>query len=299
MKTLTTSLFIAFLLTQCTPAENQSDAYGNFEATEITISAEVPGKVLTVNIDEGTKIAKGQVIALVDTTSLYIQKELMKASMEALEAKLQNVPVQLKVLMEKLEVLEREQGRFTKLVEDGAANEKQLDDITGEIKVVKSQLSATKSQLSTANRGLLAELKPLSWKLKNIDDQLSRCTIQSPIDGIAISVFKEEGEVVGINQPIAKIANLDQMTLRVYVSGNQLSSIKMGGSAEIRYDGPDGGIKKTTGWVSWISSKAEFTPKTIQTREERVNQVYAVELKVPNDGALKIGMPGEAVFLKQ
>ncbi|MEP4534563.1 MAG: HlyD family efflux transporter periplasmic adaptor subunit [Cyclobacteriaceae bacterium] len=298
MKTLSTSIFIVFLLTQCTPAENEADAYGNFEATEVMISAEVPGKVLTVNIDEGIKVAQGQPIALVDTTSLYIQKELIKASMDALEAKLQNVPVQLKVLMEKLEVLERERDRFTKLVEEGAANEKQLDDITGELKVVKSQLSATQSQLSTANQGLLAELKPFSWKLKNIEDQLSRCMIQSPIDGIAISVYKEEGEVAGINQPVAKIANLDKMTIRVYVSGDQLSSIQMGGSAEIRYDGPDGEIKKTTGWVSWISSKAEFTPKTIQTRDERVNQVYAVELNVPNDGALKIGMPGEVVFSK-
>ncbi|MEP0367359.1 MAG: HlyD family efflux transporter periplasmic adaptor subunit [Cyclobacteriaceae bacterium] len=298
MKTLSTSIFIVFLLTQCAPAENEADAYGNFEATEVMISAEVPGKVLTVNIDEGIKVAQGQPIALVDTTSLYIQKELIKASMDALEAKLQNVPVQLKVLMEKQEVLERERDRFTKLVEEGAANEKQLDDITGELKVVKSQLSATQSQLSTANQGLLAELKPLSWKLKNIEDQLSRCMIQSPIDGIAISVYKEEGEVAGINQPVAKIANLDKMTIRVYVSGDQLSSIQMGGSAEIRYDGPDGEIKKTKGWVSWISSKAEFTPKTIQTRDERVNQVYAVELKVPNDGALKIGMPGEVVFSK-
>ncbi|MEQ6166966.1 MULTISPECIES: HlyD family efflux transporter periplasmic adaptor subunit [unclassified Ekhidna] len=296
MKTFVFLIPLAVFLTYCGSPQNASDAYGNFEATEIIISSEVPGKVLSVQVAEGEEIKEGSLIAQIDTMSLYLQKGAILASMNALESKLQNVPVQLKVLQDRLKVLQKEQDRFTQLVNNGAATKKQLDDITGEYQIVKSQLEATKSQLSTANRAILAELEPLGWKLKSLEDQLSRCSIVSPSDGIVISTFKEKGEMVGAGMPLVKIAQLDNMELRVYVSGDQLSKISVGTPADILYDGPDRTILTVPGTVSWVSSHAEFTPKTIQTREERVSQVYAVKLKVANDGSLKIGMPAEVVF---
>ena len=196
--------------------------------------------------------------------------------------------------LQQLRNLQREKQRIDKLVEGGAATSKQQDDLEGQIELLKAQITATESQKAS----VYAERNTLHVQVQQVEDQIKRSSVRNPVDGIILTKYKEEGEIAAPGQALYKVANMDELILRAYISGNQLSEIVIGEIVKIRFDVPDG-VDETTGKVSWVSERAEFTPKIIQTKEERVNLVYAIKVVVPNDGRLKIGMPGELIFNKK
>lgn len=289
-------LLIPVFLFACNNGNVIPDAYGNFEAEEIFIASETPGKVISLHVNEGDEITKGSVLAIIDTTQLFLQKKQLEASIISLRQKLQNVPVQLGALVEQEQVLEKEVRRIGNLLDAGAATQKTYDDLIGQMEVVRKQKQALESQLSTANRSILSEVAPVEWRLRQVEDLIEKSQVLSPINGTVLSKYRAQGEIVQPGLPMLKVASLKNMTLRIYVSGDQLSQVNIGNGVNIRIDGSDGNWMTFDGTISWVASKAEFTPKTIQTRTERVNQVYAVKVDVPNDGTIKIGMPAEVLF---
>ncbi len=288
-------ILIALIAVACNRHEEKADAYGNFEATEIIVSAETNGKVTNIMIDEGDEIQEEQLIAVIDTVQLHLKKEQLLASGNAIDAKTQNLQVQIDVLEKQRANLLREKNRVERLLKDSAATTKQLDDISGELEVVDKKIAATKSSISTANRGLLSEKEPLSANIRQVADMIERSKIKSPTTGTVLKKYIENGEFAAPGKPICKIADLSQMTLRVYVSESSLAKVKIGKSVKVAIDKGDE-LKYFNGTISWISDKSEFTPKIVQTKEERVNLVYAVKVIVENDGSIKIGMPGEITF---
>lgn len=284
----------------CNKEEKRSDAYGNFEATETIVSAEANGKLLFLQVAEGEPLRAGELVALVDTTLFHLQKQQAKASLGTIGKKQQDPNPQIAVLEEQRRNLVRERDRVKRLLADKAATPKQLDDLNGQIEVVDAQIKAAKQQAGTVNTGILGEKDPVLAQIKVLDEQIRRCYVRNPVDGTVLTKIAEPSEVVGFGSPLYKIAALDTLELRAYVSGAQLPGLKIGQQVNVLVDQNGGGVKPMAGTVSWIASKAEFTPKTIQTQEERVNLVYAFKVKVPNgNGELKIGMPGEVVFSQQ
>ena len=279
----------------CGSNEDLSDAYGNFEANEVMVSSEVNGKIISLKVEEGQQVKKGQLLAVVDTAQLYLKKQQLIASIAAVKAKMVDIKPQIDVLLEQKRNINREVERVKKLKEDGAATQKQLDDLQGEMTVVDSKILATKTQLNTQNSGLLSEIAPLEMQIQQINDQLSKSYIRSMQIGTVLTTYAKEGEVTAMGKPVLKLADLSSLELRAYVSGGQLSQFKVGQDVKVLVDNGDE-TKAYDGKVSWVSAKAEFTPKIVQTKEERVNLVYALKVKVPNDGSLKIGMPGEVQF---
>jgi len=286
--------FLLFLLLQsvsCKQQPDTADAYGNFEAVEVMVSAESSGRIFNFPAQEGAALKENQVAVQIDTTQLYLQKLRLESGKVSLSSKIKTLDAQLRASRVQLDNLLREQERIQKLLEGGAATSKQLDDITGQVELLKAQMEATESQKASIH----AEKNTLQVQIRQVEDQITKCSIRNPIDGILLTKYKEEGELAAPVQPLYKIANMEKLILRAYVSGSQLSSIQTGGQVKVRFD-REQGLEETTGVVSWISPQAEFTPKIIQTREERVNLVYAIKIVVPNNGSLKIGMPGEVVF---
>lgn len=279
----------------CSGNNDKADAYGNFEAVEVIISSEANGKLLSFKLEEGEQLTNGQVLGYVDSVQLYLNKKQLEASIGAIKSKTQNVQVQIDVLENQKENLLREKNRIERLLADSAATRKQYDDIIGDLDVVEKKIVATKSQLNTTNRGILSEIKPLEVKIQQIDDQLRKCIIRNPNEGTVLTKFAFENEITAFGKPLYKIADLEDITLRAYVSGNQLANVKIGQEVRVKVD-QDEGEKEFTGKITWISANAEFTPKVIQTKEERVNLVYAFKVLVRNNGELKIGMPGEVYF---
>jgi HlyD family secretion protein len=291
------SALLMLMLSSCSSNNIKSDAYGNFEADETIISSEIAGKILAMPIDEGMTLKEGSLIAQIDTIQLTLKREQLLASISAIGAKTQNVDVQLNVYEKRLENLLREKNRIERLLRDSAATQKQYDDISGELTVVERQIDAARSSLLTSNEGLLSERKPLWAQIFQIEDQLKKCRIISPLNATILAKYANLGEIATPGKALAKIADLSKMYLRVYVSGAQLQSVKLGGKAELIIDAGNGKTDKLEGTVVWISDKAEFTPKVVQTRDERVNLVYAVKIETQNtEGRIKIGMPGEANF---
>lgn len=287
---------LMFFVISCSNNDVKSDAYGNFEATEVTVSSEMPGKLILLNIDEGQELKKGDIIGQIDTVLLLKQKNVIIANIAALDSKIQNQEPEIAVLLEQKSYLLNEKKRLKNLMEGNAATQKQMDDIESQINLTDKKISATKVKYSELNRGVLAQKSPLSEQIKQIDEQIRKSKLINPIDGQVLSVFKRESEVVAAGLPIYKIADLSSLDLKAYISGAQLPHIKLNQEVEVLIDQDEKTNKSINGVVTWISGKAEFTPKTIQTKEERVNQVYAIKIKVKNDGSLKIGMPGEVRF---
>lgn len=289
-----TKLVIPILLlalVACNQQEEIADAYGNFEAVEVIVSAETSGRINAFLPNEGAVLKVGQVSVVIDTTQLYLQKLRLESGFSSLSSRIHTLDAQLNASSVQLANLEREQGRVEKLVEGGAATSKQLDDMAGQVALLEAQMAATASRKDA----VYAERKTLTAQILQVEDQISRCVVRTPLDGTLLIKYKEQGEMAITGQPLYKMANMDELILRAYVSGNQLTSITTGGELRVRFD-KEQGLEERTGVVSWISPRAEFTPKIIQTREERVNLVYAIKVVVPNDGSLKIGMPGEVIF---
>lgn len=289
-------LVIAIILFGCSNYSDVADAYGNFEATEILISSEANGKLLEFNIEEGDDFKVGERIGLIDTIPLYLKKRQLQARIEALNTKTLNIPSQINVLIERKNVIEREKQRIENLFKEGAATQKQLDDINGEIDVINKELKANKERLETNNRGLLSEILPIEWQIEEINDQINKSILINPTNGIVLNKYAEQYEILNYGKPLYQIADITALFLRAYVGGDMLNQIKLGQDVKVYIDEGKDDLKEYNGILSWISEKAEFTPKIVQTKEERVNLVYAVKIRVENDGSIKIGMPGEVKF---
>ncbi len=288
------SYFLLLLLLPfgaCKQQVDTADAYGNFEAIEVIVSAQSSGRITSFFPKEGATLQKDQVTVTIDTTQLYLQKVRLESGKVTLGSRISTLKAQVRASRVQMDNLEREKVRIDKLVEGGAATSKQQDDIYGQVALLEAQIVATESQEAS----VYAERKTLEVQIRQVEDQLGKCAIRNPIDGILLTKYKEQGEMAAPGQPLYKMADTGELILRAYVSGKQLSSVKVCEGARVRFDGAEG-IEECTGVVSWISPRAEFTPKIIQTREERVNLVYAIKVVVPNDGKLKIGMPGEILF---
>lgn len=306
-KMITGVVMAAALLTACNGNKALHDASGTFEVDEVIVSSELTGTLLTFDITEGDSIPKGKVIGTIDAENLSLQKDQVKASIEALKEKTADLAPQVKLLQDQLTVqqsqldrLLREKQRTENLLKQDAATGKQLDDMNAEIDVVKKQMAVTQQQINvqrsnigTQNRSILSEGKPLEKRVAQLDDQLKRAGISNPINGTVITKYAEAGEMTAVGKALYKIADLSTMTLRAYITGTQLSQVKLNQQVKVLIDNGANAYREYPGVITWISDKAEFTPKTIQTKEERANLVYAVKIKVKNDGFIKIGMYGE------
>ena len=300
-------LILILLIAACGSNTMHPDATGTFEADEVIVSAEVPGKILSFNIDEGSQLPKDSVVGIIDATNLTLQKDQVDASIRALSEKTSDLKPQVKLLEDQLQVqqsqlktMEREKTRTENLLKQDAATGKQLDDINAQIDVLNKQIAVTRQQMvvnrsntTTSNRGILSETEPLKKKVAQLEDQLQRAKILNPISGNVLAKYAEAGEVVSTGKALYKIADLSYINLRAYITGDMLPQVKTGQKVKVLIDQGKNDYKPYEGTIIWIADKAEFTPKTIQTKEERANLVYAIKIKVKNDGYLKIGMYGE------
>ncbi|QGY46003.1 HlyD family efflux transporter periplasmic adaptor subunit [Maribellus comscasis] len=287
-KNLLIMLFAA-LLFSCNNTDEKSDAFGNFEADPVIVSSESSGKILQLNIEKGQKIEAGFTAALTDTVQIDLKLKQIDAQKAAILSKKQSIQSQIDVFEEQIKNLETNEKRVAQMVKDQAATQKQLDDITSQISVIKKQIAGTRTQFTSVNM----ELDVLETQKETAEDLLRRCQVESPVSGTILETYIEQGELATQGKPLFKIADLDELTLKVYVSGAQLPNVKIGQQVNVVIDKSETENQELSGRVNWISSEAEFTPKIIQTKEERVKLVYAVKVKVKNDGTLKVGMPGE------
>lgn len=276
--------------------ENTFDASGSFEAVEVIISAEATGVLEAFNIEEGQVLQSGFLIGYIDSTQLFLKKKQLESQIVALLAKKPNIPVQLSALQEQLKTAEIEKQRITNLLKSDAATTKQLDDVNAQIEIIKKQIDAQKSTLVITSEGINKDILPLQVQVEQLNDQLQKCKIINPINGTVLTKYAEQNEMAVTGKALYKIADLSTIILRVYISSNQLAQVKLNQKVKVQTDDGSGGLKEDEGTITWISDKAEFTPKTIQTKEERANMVYAVKIKMPNNGDYKIGMYGEVSF---
>ena len=315
---------ICLLISSCQEKKDAFDATGMFEADEIIVSAETTGKLLTFNVSEGSLLEKGATIATIDCEQIKLQKKQMNATYKAVGQKQNNATPQIQVLEEQLiplqrqietqqeqvKVLEKERLRMEKLVKADAVPAKQLDDIVGQLSILQKQIVATESQkavirqqiqaqkeiVAIQNKGIMSEQQPIAERMPIYDDQLRHCNVTAPFTGTVLLTYAKPNEVAAIGKPLFKMANLDTLMLRAYISGTQLGAIQLNQKVKILVDNDKDTYKTVEGQIIWVSDKAEFTPKTIQTKDERANLVYAIKIKVPNDGYLKIGMYGNVLL---
>ena len=285
--------------TSCRKSKGDADAYGVCEATEIIVSSESNGKMLNFDIQEGETYEAGQIVGCIDTFQTYLQMKQLESSINAVLARRPNAGAQVRVLEDKLATLNKEKQRVKNLIDANAASTKQMDDIQAEINITRSQIAATKSTLSTQDQSMLEEVEAMRFQQQQLQHVLESCHIKAPITGTIINKYIEENELAYQGKPLFKIADLTNMFIKVYITEDELASVKLNQSAIVRLDNKKGKPIKLDGTVTWISPKAEFTPKMIQTKEERVNLVYAVKVSFKNDGSAKIGMPGDVVFGKK
>lgn len=287
--------FITFILSgiliSCTHDEEKADAYGNFQTKEIMVSSEVSGRLILKTFEEGEIVDPQKPVAVIDTVQLVLQREELLARKEATLAKKVNIQAQVKVQQQQQSVLRKDSVRFAAMLKDGAATPKQLDDISGNLSVIKEQIASIRSNLLSIN----AEVAAIDASIKKVEDMIARSEIHPPQRGTVLTSYAEQGEVVAQGKPLFKLADLEHMELMAYVSGAQLSSVKLGQQVRVLIDGTDNSLQ-LSGKIIWIAAEAEFTPKNIQTREERVSQVYAMKVLVKNDGRVKINMPAEVWF---
>ena len=275
-------------LVSCNKNNDKADGYGNFEATEVTISAEANGNIEYLKLEEGVILEPKTQVGLVDTTQLYFNKQQLMASKATVFSKSANVLSQRSVLQEQLKTTLIEKNRIQNMFTENAATKRQVDEIIGKVNVLNEQIKSVETQ----NAPIVNDVKSIDVQIEKINDQIEKSKIINPIKGTVLAKYAEANEVTAFGKPLYKIADISEMTMRVYISETQLSKIKVGQNVIVKIDS-DKEMKSYSGTVSWISSSAEFTPKVIQTKEERVNLVYAVKVKVKNDGTLKIGMPAE------
>lgn len=272
------------------------DATGTFEATEVIVSAEASGKILQLKVEEGTRLKVGEEVGLVDTVQLYLKKLQLEASMKSVESQRPDLAKQIAATKQQIATAQREKRRVESLLAAGAANQKQLDDWEAQVALLERQLVAQESSLRNSTNSLTEQGNSVAIQIAQVDDQLNKCYILSPIDGTVLAKYAEAGELATVGKPLFKVGELDRMYLRAYITSEQLSSVKLGDEVRVYADYGNSERKEYSGVVTWISDRSEFTPKTILTQNERANLVYAVKIAVKNDGFLKIGMYGGITF---
>jgi HlyD family secretion protein len=294
-------------LFSCHSKESQFDASGTFEADEVIVSAQFNGQVLSFDVNEGDTLSKGKIVGYIDSTEVLLQKQQIQASIQSLKQKTYNVQPQVKLLQDQLAVqqtqlnnLLKDQQRFENMLKDGAVTQRQVDDINTQVDATKKQMLVTRQQINvqlsstgTQNSSVLSEKDPLQKQEAQLSEQLSKANVVNPLSGTVLTKYAQAGEVTAAGKALYKIADLSYLNLRAYITGSQLSTIKLNQMVKVYIDSGANNYREYPGTIIWISDKAEFTPKTIQTKDERANLVYAIKVRVKNDGYLKIGMYGE------
>jgi HlyD family secretion protein len=296
MKKLIYLFFTIAVLASCGPEKNSYDASGVFEADEIIISSEMTGAIKELNMREGMQLIAGQYVGYIDTTQLYLKKKQLEAQVSAVLSRKPNSNAQLASLQEQLKHAINEKERVERLLASDAATQKQLDDATAQVAILKKQILAQQSTLNISSSSITEESNPLSIQVEQVNDQLLKSKIVNPLNGVVLAKYASVNEVTTIGKPLYKIADLSFVFLRAYLTGSQLANLKLNQKVTVLVDNGKGEYRNYEGTIEWISDKSEFTPKTIQTVDERANLVYATKIRVKNDGLLKIGMYGEVKF---
>ena len=293
MKSAVYLLGLAVLLFSCHNEGGEYDATGVFETTEVIVSAQGTGEIMRFDIDEGKTVDAEVELGYIDTVQLSLKKQELLANLEATDSRRYDVARQIASLREEIATQKREQQRYQNLVQAKAANQKQLDDINARLATLEKQLAAQTETLENGNRTVSGQVRMLEAQLAQVEDQIGKCLISSPINGTILSKYAEAGELASQGRALFKVGDIVNMYLRAYITADQLTELKIGQSVRVFADEGESGRREYAGTVSWISDKAEFTPKTIQTRDERANLVYAVKIQIQNDGFVKRGMYGE------
>lgn len=286
----------AAVLGACGDKDVDYDASGVFEVTEVIVSAQGTGEILALGVEEGQTVGQGERLGLIDTLQLSLRKRQLMASLSATDSRKLSESRQIASLRQQIENLSSERKRFASLFNDKAATQKQVDDIDHQIRVLQRQLAATQEQIGSSNSSLTGQSGSIVAQIAQIDDQIWRSVVSSPISGTVLTKYMERGEYAAVGKPLFKVGDVDNMKLRAYITAGQLTSLRLGQQVTVYADQGEKGRKAYKGRVEWISDKAEFTPKTIQTRDERANLVYAVKIGVDNDGLIKAGMYGDVKF---
>ena len=284
------------VFTSCKKSNNDYDAAGTFEATEVTVSSEGSGKLLAFDVEEGQVLQANQQVGAIDSIQLFLRKQQLQATSKSIQVRRPDVQTQIAVFQQQIATAKTEKKRIENLLKGNAATQKQLDDINSQISVLEKQLDAQKTTLVSTNQGMTEDTQSMKIQIEQLEDQLKKCRIVSPISGTVLVKYAEKGELTMPGKALFKIADTDNMILRAYITSNQLSQLKIGQKVKVSSDFGADKMKEYSGTVAWVSDKAEFTPKTIETRDERANLVYAVKINVKNDGTLKIGMYGNVEF---
>lgn len=295
MRTLRNIITIGFiiLMPACHDDNGEYDASGVFEATEVIVSAETNGKIIHFDLTEGQNIDTKGAIGYIDTTQLHLSKMQLLTNVKAVKSRYTDVPKQIAAIRQQIATQKNEQKRFENLVRSNAANQKQLDDINAQVLVLEKQLAAQTETLESSNKGISEQSSGIGIQVAQLDDQIQKSIIKSPIKGTVLSKYAEAGELAVMGKALFKVADMDNIFLRAYITASQLTQMKVGQQVKVYADFGEKDMKEYAGTITWISDKSEFTPKTIQTRDERANLVYAVKIAVKNDGYLKKGMYGE------
>ena len=294
-------IYLVLLLSilSCKEKANNYDASGSFEATETIIAAEATGKILQLNIDEGQQLDSGQLIGFIDSAQLQLTRLQLMQSKKAILSSRPESKTQVEALRTELANAVLDRNRTAKLVEGGVASQKQLDDADAKIATLQSKIVAQESSLQTTTSSITEQGNTVNAQMNEITDQLKKCVIVNPVKGTVLSKYAEQYEMAVLGKPLYKIADISTIILRAYITGDQLQQVKIGQRIKVFTDDGKGGYKERQGVITWINEKSEFTPKTIQTKNERANLVYAMKVNVKNDGYLKIGMYGEVGWNKQ
>ncbi len=288
---------LPFVLTACNSDDKDYDAMGTFEATEVIVSAEQNGRLINFDVEEGNNLNEGQPVGTIDTVQLYLRARQLGATRQSYASQRPDISKQTAATIQQLKKAEMERDRYAKLVKDNAANKKLLDDAENNVRVLRRQLEALRSSLDNSTGSLDKQMDAVEIERRQVLDQLEKCHIKSPINGTVLEKYAEAGEYATLGKPLFKIADINDMKLRVYISAEQMTELKIGSRVKVYADMGKDDRREYPGVVEWISDKAEFTPKTIQTRDERANLVYAVKIAVKNtDGLIKIGMYGDVRF---
>ncbi|WFE83410.1 HlyD family secretion protein [Parabacteroides chongii] len=299
MKRLSSYTLIATVLLSlaaCNRGDGNFDATGTFEATEILVSSEANGKIMELNIEEGDRLDAGAMVGYIDSTQLYLKKMQLSAGLRSVDIRKPDIRKQIAALEQQIATARTEQQRMENLVKAKAGNQKQVDDIVNNIKYLQKQLDAQYSTLNKTTGGADAEAESILYQIMQLDDQLQKSRIVTPQAGTVLVKYAEPGEVTAAGKPLYKIADTDLLYLRAYITADQLSKLKQGQTVRVFADYGADEQREYPGTITWISDKSEFTPKGIQTKDERANLVYAIKIAVKNDGYLKIGQYGETVF---
>ncbi len=287
---------LVLLAASCVEGNKAYDASGVFESTEVTVSAEGNGKILSLDIQEGDRLEAGQIVGCIDTVQLHLSEVQLEASRRAVGSGWLDISRQIAALESQIGKQRQELDRFTKLEKAGSSNRKQVEDIQAQIETLERQLAAQKESLNSSNRNVSGQADALEAQIEQIRDRIRKCVITSPVAGTVLAKYSEAGEFAALGRALFKVADIDNIRLRAYITADQLTSLKLGQQVRVFADQGSSGRKEYAGTLIWISDKAEFTPKTIQTRDERANLVYAVKIAVENDGLIKLGMYGDIKF---